>query len=203
MPRNHADQYWLLNQLIEEAARVLALDKRGSVSGRVRELPDIRTVRYYTTLGLIDKPEGRFWKNALYCRRHLLQLVAIKRLQVQGLTLEEIQQELVGKPNSVLERFAQLPADIGDSPSPMVKRLSKQEVRAEQEQRRGAFWSEAPAEAPEGQPPSAPPVLRGIPLREDVTLLLTSLRELGPDDLEAIQAAAAPLLKLLEKRRLM
>ena len=44
---------------------------------RVRELPDRRTVRYYATLGLLDRPtiQGR---TAFYGRRHLLQLATAR-----------------------------------------------------------------------------------------------------------------------------
>ena len=50
-----------------------------AADARVSAAPDARTVRYYTTLGLLDRPriEGR---QARYGERHVLQLLAIKAL---------------------------------------------------------------------------------------------------------------------------
>jgi hypothetical protein len=46
-------------------------------------------------------------------------------------------------------------------------------------------------------------ILQGIPLDSDVTLLLAPVRSLDDDDIQAIRAAAAPLVKLLDTRRLL
>lgn len=81
----------------------------GPHSARVREVPDKRTIRYYTTLGLLDRPAEMRGRVAYYGRRHLLQLVAIKRLQATGLSLVDIQQKLAGASDSTLSRLADLP----------------------------------------------------------------------------------------------
>ena len=48
---------WTIQQLNAVVQQVLsAADYGGQPSGRVREVPDLRTIRYYTTLGLLDKP---------------------------------------------------------------------------------------------------------------------------------------------------
>jgi DNA-binding transcriptional MerR regulator len=69
---------------------------------RVSSAPDARTVRYYTTLGLIDRPriEGR---QAQYGERHLLQLLAIKALQALEQPLAQIQQRLYGRSDAELK----------------------------------------------------------------------------------------------------
>jgi len=69
---------------------------------RVSRKADPRTIRYYTTLGLLDRPtiQGR---QAKYNRRHVLQLLAIKSLQLTALPLAEIQTFLYGLSNSELE----------------------------------------------------------------------------------------------------
>lgn len=69
---------------------------------RVSAAPDARTIRYYTTLGLLDRPDiiGR---QAFYNNRHLLQLVAIKALQGLSLPLSEIQSRLYGRSEQELE----------------------------------------------------------------------------------------------------
>src|SRR5215471_11847087 len=102
---------WTLDDLSARVALALAQDYEGQPSGRVRDVPDRRTIRYYTTLGLLDRPAEMRGRTAMYGRRHLLQLVAIKRLQARGLSLAEIQQRLVGLPNRRLEALAQVPKD--------------------------------------------------------------------------------------------
>ena len=69
---------------------------------RVSAAPDARTVRYYTTLGLLDRPriEGR---QARYGERHVLQLLAIKALQASDLPLGEIQRRLYARSDSELK----------------------------------------------------------------------------------------------------
>ena len=78
-------------------------------SGRVRDVPDLRTIRYYTTLGLLDRAAAMRGRTALYGRRHLFQLVAIKRLQARGHSLAEIQQRLVGLSDTALRWVAEVP----------------------------------------------------------------------------------------------
>src|ERR1700723_52466 len=106
-----------LEELSARVAVALSADYIGSSSGRVRDVPDIRTIRYYTTLGLIDRPAEMRGRTALYGRRHLLQLVAIKRLQAHGQTLAEIQAQLVGQTDAALARIARLPDDLDATPA--------------------------------------------------------------------------------------
>jgi MerR HTH family regulatory protein len=100
---------WTLDQLAERVGAALSVDYDGQASGRVREVPDQRAIRYYTTIGLVDRPAAMRGRTALYVRRHLLQLVAIKRLQAGGLTLARIQRELAGATDAQLERVARVP----------------------------------------------------------------------------------------------
>jgi DNA-binding transcriptional MerR regulator len=128
-------------------------------------------------------------RTALYSKRHLLQLVAIKRLQAKGRTLGELQKELVGLTDSVLARIAQLPSeDLQNLP----------------ERRSNAFWQERPVPLEKRDPQQTQKAIpwQGVPLSDDVTLLLRPMRALEEDDVEAIQSATEPLLKLLEKRHL-
>ena len=81
-------------------------------SARVRAVPDVRTIRYYTTIGIIDRPAEMQGRTALYGLKHVQQLVAIKRLQAEGLTLSDIQQRLLGLPKSKLKKLAALPEDL-------------------------------------------------------------------------------------------
>ena len=94
----------MLDELSDRVAHELR--ERGllgaAADGRVSAAPDARTVRYYTTLGLLDRPriEGR---QARYAERHLLQLLAIKALQAFDLPLAEIQQRLYGRSDAELK----------------------------------------------------------------------------------------------------
>src|SRR5688572_2591717 len=145
MARN--EPLWRLQRLAELAERALAEGYEGSPDGRIRDVPDLRTVRYYTTIGLLDRPAELRGRTAYYGRRHLLQLVAIKRLQAQGLPLVRVQEELAGIPTSALARLARVPPEVietsGDEPAPPPS------------PRPAAFWKAEPA-------PAA--VLQGIPL---------------------------------------
>lgn len=93
-----------LAELSEQVARALTRYGllKAQADSRVQAVPDPRTIRYYTTLGLIDRPtvEGR---QARYGHRHLLQIVAIKALQGASLPLAEIQSRLYGRSNEELE----------------------------------------------------------------------------------------------------
>src|SRR4051794_31636572 len=68
---------------------------------RVSAAPDARTVRYYATLGLLDRPRIES-RQARYGERHLLQLLAIKALQAFDLPLAEIQQRLYARSDAEL-----------------------------------------------------------------------------------------------------
>ena len=87
-------------------------------NGRVREVPNERLIRWYTTIGLLDPPLGRRGRVALYGRRHLLQLVAVKRRQADGLSIAAIQAELTGATDAMLQRAARLAGPPSGSPVP-------------------------------------------------------------------------------------
>jgi DNA-binding transcriptional MerR regulator len=66
-------------------------NRGASVAAERPGSPDERTVRYYVTLGLLDRPSAMRGRTALYSTRHVAQVVAIKRLQTMGRSLSEIQ----------------------------------------------------------------------------------------------------------------
>jgi DNA-binding transcriptional MerR regulator len=86
---------WTLDELVERVREALAAEYPGAPNGRVRDVPDRRAIRWYTTIGLVDRPLGMRGRTALYGPRHLQQLVAIKRWQAQGRSLSQIQAEFV------------------------------------------------------------------------------------------------------------
>ena len=115
----------------------------GQASGRVREVPDLRTIRYYTTIGLLDKPAEMRGRTAYYGRRHLLQLVAIKRLQAEGKSLVEIQMALAAAGESTLAKWAALPEGLSQT---IERQARKSEPIAPRSSSagRGDFWMAVP-----------------------------------------------------------
>ena len=184
-----------LDELTELVGAALAVDYAGAPTGRVRDVPDRRAIRWYVTKGLVDRPVATRGRVALYGRRHLLQLVAIKRRQAQGRSLAEIQAELAGATDDSLADVARLASDLRIPPSDGA-------VAAPVPQRT-RFWSDRPQPASIGATattPSPAVALHGVRLAPGVMLLIEDgagrIAELTANH-AAVQAAARPLLDLL------
>ena len=211
---------WTLDELVQLAGRALSVDYDGPPSARVRDLPDRRLVRWYVTRGLVDRPIGTNGRNALYGRRHLMQLVAIKRLQAAGRSLAEIQGELTGAADRTLERVARLDSGpqtlpAGNAPPappapPAAEAAPATEAaRPEPATARAHFWVDRPvaprqstAAVPTGAGRASPPPtptswpLRAMELAPGVTLLIDPARTADADPV-AVRVAARELLDLL------
>jgi DNA-binding transcriptional MerR regulator len=214
------DAVWTLDELADRVGSALATGYQGQSSGRVRDVPDRRAIRYYTTLGLVDRPVAMRGRTALYGPRHLLQLVAIKRLQADGLTLAQVQAELAGAGDTRLAGLARLPAGPGEpardgglTGGPALSAAARPPTPIPASPRaagRPRFWRQAPAQvlaaAPApmaaAAPAAAPTTLQGIRLVEGATLLVETAQPLGESELAAILAAAEPLVEALRARRL-
>jgi len=109
---------WTLSELVEQVGAALDADAVRAPNGRIRDLPDARAIRWYATIGLVDRPLPGSGRTARYGSRHLLQLVAIKRRQAQGRSLAQIQTELAGATDDILRGVARLPSDPAAAPSP-------------------------------------------------------------------------------------
>jgi DNA-binding transcriptional MerR regulator len=189
-------------------------------------VPNERLVRWYVTVGLVDPPLSRRGRVARYGRRHLLQLVAVKRRQAEGRSLAEIQAELAGATDEALAAVARVP-DMPPAPGVFPAAPAR-------------FWTRSAAqrdpagEGPGGQDPATGEehgerdldggagagrawsaadgesadrgrgrLVHGVRLAPGVTLLLEgAAREPGPDDVTAILNAARALLAELASRRL-
>lgn len=180
------DTTFRIGELSELAARAFDGMAIGQHSARVREIPDIRTIRYYTMLGLLDRPVAMKARTALYGPRHLLQLLAIKRLQAQGRSLVEVQTDLTGADDTTLRKCAGVSAAF-------VKELIEKELKQESSTKGGSgtevrrakqrFWSRQPVvtsvSSAEAQPSGnfgytqglARPVVL-LPISSNVSLLL-------------------------------
>jgi len=150
--------------------------------GRIRAIPDVRTIRYYTTLGLLDRPAEMRGRTAIYGEKHVLQLVAIKRLQAEGKTLEVIQAELAGATQKKLAKIARI--DLDATPAAPVS------ARAE------SFWRDAPSA---DETPPAPRTLQphALALAPGVMLVVERAPPIDERDRRRLIELAAPLLEAL------
>ncbi|MFI0352322.1 MerR family transcriptional regulator [Actinomadura sp. 9N407] len=216
---------WTIAELAERAVAALTAGESVRVNGRVRDLPNERLIRWYTTIGLVDPPLGRRGRTALYGARHLLQIVAVKRRQAAGRTIAEIQAELAGATDTRLGEIARLPDEAVPSPAPP-------RAAAPPRTERDRFWTPRPSTPPAPaaqaapEPPTAGPtaaaaptvrsrgaapraaapdsrasLVQGVRLGPELTVLL-DVPALDADDIAAVETAARPLLEELRRRGL-
>lgn len=242
---------WTIGELAEHAARALRADAQ-PVNGRVRDVPGERLIRWYTTIGLVDPPLTRRGRIARYGRRHLLQLVAVKRMQAAGHSIAEIQAALAGATNATLAAAAGL-ADVPSAgegravsasppdgprfagPASVIATTTnvtpggeadgtfdgqaraarrppggraagggepgRERFWAERPVRRAPDGSERPAGAAAGHAGGGPAA--GVVLADGVRIVWDGGRPPSEDDVQAVLAAAGPLLAVLVERRLL
>lgn len=181
------------------AAAADAVEASGAVpdNRQAKPIPAQRMVRYYTARGLLPRP-GTRGRALTYGRTHLLRLVAIKRLQGDGLSLDEIAERLDGMPHAELEALAAIP------PSAMPDGLGDPETVATPARAAGRFWQTAPVRALAAAPETVTNLtvtnLQAVRLSDTVTLLIDGAAGALPA-LDALRDAAAPLLDLLTNAR--
>ncbi|MFI7447050.1 MerR family transcriptional regulator [Nonomuraea sp. NPDC049714] len=204
---------WTIGELAEHAADALRAHGQ-PLNGRVRDVPGERLIRWYTTIGLVDPPLSRRGRIARYGRRHLLQLVAVKRMQAGGMSIADIQATLAGATDAMLEEAA---GSGAQRPAPAAPPPDGQATR---------FWTRSPADTASARPDTMPGTMpgtttgtttegdgagegaagapvRGVRLGGGVSLLFDGAgRTLTKDDVQAVLAAAGPLLAVLEERKL-
>ena len=189
------DETWTLAELVAEAASWIATLPPPK-NGQVRAVPDERTVRYYAAQGLLDRPAAMRGRTAIYGKRHLAQVIAIKRLQSAGHSLADI---------------AAMWPTLDDL---TLGRLTGVTLPARAKATRQDFWKKAPApgvEAAKGaggsrvEPHSAiAPVEVRIELAPGavVSIALPEGASLTSADVHALRVAAAPFVAELAKRGL-
>ena len=194
-----------LPDLVAAAALLLSQTDLPQKSGRVSEVPSLRTVRYYAKHGLIPAPRAWQGRAAIYGATHLLGLVAIKRLQSRGMTLEEVYTKVAGADLKTLETLSGISAQdvtvlLGLSPG--------SSAQAQQEEEEPEFWRRVPEPVPPralalAQRSGGAKEIRGVRLGPGLLLVMEeAARELDDDDRAAIQAASGPLVRLLYARNL-
>ncbi|MGV9374998.1 helix-turn-helix domain-containing protein [Nonomuraea sp. NPDC003707] len=235
---------WTIGELAERAALALRASSDGASSGngRVRDVPGERLIRWYTTIGLVDPPLTRRGRIAQYGRRHLLQLVAVKRLQAAGHSIAQIQAALAGATDRMLEtaagagtppmtgavrdRVGPGPGEAPDGAHPAAGARpgsgaaergatgagGDARARGDEVPVRERFWAERPgkgsvrapkvAHQPTGLGGPGGAVVVGVRLGDGVRLVLDAGRVPSEEDVQAVLAAAGPLLAVLEEREL-
>ena len=185
------DESWTLSELVEQAGASLATLPEPK-NGQVRAVPDERTVRYYGTIGLLDRPLAMRGRTALYGQRHLAQVVAIKRLQSAGRSLAEIQELWPTLDDVTLTRMT----GVKVAPTPPGGAARRE------------FWKREPTPdavvAPARQAPATPVELR-VELAPNVSIVVSLSDDavsINPADVRALRAAAAPLVAELARRGL-
>ncbi len=170
------NERWTIEQLAPLVEMALDLSGyNGQHSGRVRSLPDLRSIRYYTTLGLLDPPAEMRGRRAFYGRRHLVQLAAIKRLQSRGLSLAQVQQALAGISDGALAELAALPADFWQRATALPQQSL--EAHPAPTSQRSWFWAAEPAvrgSEPAEELPS-PRLALHLPVIDGVELVLEGI----------------------------
>jgi DNA-binding transcriptional MerR regulator len=179
-----SDELWTLEQLSGRVADLLADGYEGQRNGRVRELPNGRTIRWYTTIGLVDRPLATRGRVALYGPRHALQLAAIKQLQARGMSLAEVQERLLGASDDELAGIAKTRIEIYPPPPGVEIRLEP-------------FWQHNPTKNNTDTVTNVVPAFR---INDSVTVLLDgSTRPLDDADIAELTAAAQPLLDAIDR----
>jgi DNA-binding transcriptional MerR regulator len=201
-------ELWRIDELqaVTEQALAAALPD-ADLSGRVRAVPDARTIRYYTTLGMLDRAAEMRGRIAFYGRRHVLQLVAIKQLQATGMSLEQVQQKLAGATTRRLTDIAALPEGFFERPL-LKKRRSEPPTTAPDRPApaRALFWS-APAAVAKELPLSVPQPISCVRLQlaPGVSLEIAGaqLEQLTPETANQLKPALDHLSQELHRLGLM
>jgi DNA-binding transcriptional MerR regulator len=105
-----------IDELVAVAGDLLRQSAVTQTRWKVGQIPDVRTVRFYSSTGLLPKPLDYRGSAALFGYRHLLTLLAIKNLQAQFLPLQEVRKRLAQLDEEGLEQLVQpgIPIDQTD-----------------------------------------------------------------------------------------
>jgi len=202
------DETWTINELVEEVEqRIAALPK--PQNGQVRAVPDDRTIRYYGTIGLIDRPAAMRGRTALYNRKHVAQVVAIKRLQTMGRSLAEIQALWPTLDDATLSRMSGIELATATKSRATRKEFWKKppahdvDREVDRDTAPAPVRAATPPTAARTPAPHAPAELR-VELAPNISLSIAMSDDLAISlaDVAAIRAAAAPLIAELARRRL-
>ena len=92
-----------VKELADAAEELLREIGPSQERGTVAEYPNERTVRYYISEGLLPEPMGKAGSASIFGYEHLVTLVAIKKLQSEGLPISVIKGVIEGRSIEQLE----------------------------------------------------------------------------------------------------
>ncbi len=112
---------WSLEELVDAANVLLpeflpAAEDRPGSAGKVREEVNVRLIRHYASLGLLDE-NAREGRTARYGFRHLLQLLLVRRLLIEGYPAAVIAKLIAGKGDTELRALLQGGASVSATPA--------------------------------------------------------------------------------------
>ena len=190
------NESWTLAELVAEAASWIATLPPPK-NGQVRAVPDERTIRYYAAQGLLDRPAAMRGRTALYSRRHLAQVIAIKRLQGAGHSLAAIQQMWPTLDDATLARLTGVTL-------PARSRAARTEFwKREPPKVSAPAPVQAPAASASTAEPTAPVEVRvELAPGVHVVIALPEGASIASADVHALRGAAAPFVAELARRGL-
>ncbi len=112
-----------LEQMVEEAELLLAVLVPRQTRYKVTARPDTRTIRYYTSQGLLPKPLGYAGGRARYSGIHLWRLLLIKKMQSEHHTLQQTA-GVLAKMSDEEVREALLPKEAPSKNEPHIATLA-------------------------------------------------------------------------------
>ena len=121
-----------LSETVDLAQKVLDENKIIPSSGRAAPELSGRSVRWYTTAGIVDAP-GREGHSATYGRRHLLQLLYTRQAQANGEALEKVREDIISL--SAEDLVARVGLDLSSVPADLVDVPPRRDA---------AFWERTP-----------------------------------------------------------
>ena len=138
-----------VKELSDAAVEILREVGPSQEKGTVAEYPNERTVRYYLSEGLLPTPSDKRSQASVFGYEHLLTLLAIKKLQADGLPINVIRTLLDGKDVDDLEGL------LDERMTQFTDRQSASEPEFEADM---TTWSlEMAADEPDDRPITSPP----------------------------------------------
>lgn len=92
-------------ELLAQARKFIPLLIPEIPDRRIKDLPGERTLRYYLSRGIISPPSGKKGVRSYFKKIHLLQILAVKKLQFQGFNLKKIGEILRGLEEREIEEI--------------------------------------------------------------------------------------------------
>ena len=124
------EKFFGVGELAAAATRVLVENNTVQERETVTALPDERTVRYYLSENLISSSDEKQGTASVYGYLHLLQLLAIKKLQADHLSIRQIRKIVADRNESQLEDLL-VAKDAGESKNEAQKFLESLLLKTE------------------------------------------------------------------------